>query len=125
MTTVTDLIPNLTALLGDAAVLTKAEDLVPYGFDGTAAIRTRPGVVVLPTSTAQVSGCVKLAHAAGVPMVTRGSGTGLSGGSVPSPDALVICLAQMDKILEVDVENLTLRAQAGAVFDISGGRSVY
>ncbi len=125
MITVTDLIRNLTALLGDSAVLTKAEDLVPYGFDGTAAIRTRPGVVVLPTTTAQVSGCVKLAHAAGVPMVTRGSGTGLSGGSVPTPDALVICLAQMDKILEVDAENLTLRAQAGAVtmkIDEAAGR---
>jgi len=125
LATVNDLVPNLTALLGESAVLTKAEDLVPYGFDGTAAIRTRPGVVVLPTSTAEVAGCVRLAHAAGVPIVTRGSGTGLSGGSVPSPDALVICLVQMDRILEVDTENLTLRAQAGAVtmkIDEAAGR---
>jgi glycolate oxidase len=50
-----------------------------------------------------------------VPIVTRGSGTGLSGGSVPSPGCLVVCLAQMDKILEVDPKNLTLRAQAGAI----------
>ena len=81
--------------------------------------------MVLPTTTEQVARVVRLAHAARIPMVTRGSGTGLSGGSVPSPDALVICLAQMDAILEVDPENLTLRAQAGAVtmkIDEAAGR---
>jgi glycolate oxidase len=48
-----------------------------------------------------------------VPIVTRGSGTGLSGGSVPTPGALVLCLAQMNAILDVDARNLTLRAQPG------------
>jgi glycolate oxidase len=110
-----DLVSSLTAVLDASAILTQAEDVLPYGFDGTAALRTRPGVVVLPKTTAEVVACVKLAHAAGVAIVTRGSGTGLSGGSVPDPDALVIGLAQMDRILEVDAENLTLRAQAGAV----------
>ena len=65
-----------------------------------------------------------VAHAAR-PIVTRGSGTGLSGGSVPIPDGLVICLAQMDAILEVDAANLTLRAQAGAItlkIDEAAGR---
>ena len=50
-----------------------------------------------------------------VPIVTRGSGTGLSGGSVPSPGSLVLCLAQMNAILDVDPRNLTLRAQPGAI----------
>ncbi|HWB30600.1 MAG TPA: FAD-binding protein, partial [Vicinamibacterales bacterium] len=81
MSTVDTLIPTLEAIVGPSAVLTKPEDVVPYGFDGTAAIRTRPSVVVLPTTTAQVSACVKAAHDAGIPTVTRGSGTGLSGGS--------------------------------------------
>jgi glycolate oxidase len=48
-----------------------------------------------------------------VPIVSRGSGTGLSGGSVPSPGSLVVCLAQMNAILDVDPRNLTLRAQPG------------
>jgi glycolate oxidase len=125
MSTVDTLIPTLESIVGAAAVLTKPEDVVPYGFDGTAAIRTRPSVVVLPTTTAQVSACVKAAHDAGIAIVTRGSGTGLSGGSIPSPDALVICLAQMNAILDVDSENLTLRAQAGAVtqkIDEAAGR---
>ena len=50
-----------------------------------------------------------------IPIVTRGSGTGLSGGSVPSQGSLVLCLAQMDAILDVDPRNLTLRAEAGAI----------
>jgi len=95
--------------------LTAAEDLIPYGFDGTAALKQLPGAVVFPKTTEQVAACVRLAAAQGVPIVTRGSGTGLSGGSVPIADGLVLCLVQMDRILETDARNLTLRAQAGAV----------
>ena len=56
---------------------------------------------------------VAMEHA--LPIVTRGSGTGLSGGSVPIVNGLVLCLVQMDRILEIDPRNLTLRAQAGVV----------
>jgi glycolate oxidase len=58
---------------------------------------------------------VKLAAEHKISIVTRGSGTGLSGGSVPSGDCIVLCLVQMDAILEVDPRNLTLRAQCGAI----------
>jgi glycolate oxidase len=109
------LLASLRSVVGEASLLTQPEDLIPYAFDGTAALKSRPAAVVFPSTTAQVAECVRLAHAAAVPMVTRGSGTGLSGGSVPGPDALVICLAHMNRILEVDTENLTLRAEAGAV----------
>ena len=78
------LIESLSAVVGGDAVLTRAEDLVPYSFDGTAVLKTRPSAVVFPQTTAQVSDCVKLAAAGGTPIVTRGSGTGLSGGSVPT-----------------------------------------
>ncbi|MEO7889693.1 MAG: FAD-linked oxidase C-terminal domain-containing protein [Vicinamibacterales bacterium] len=108
-------ISALGAAVGATAVLTKPEDVIPYGFDGTAALKQRPGVVVFPHTTEEVAQCVRLAAAQSVAIVTRGSGTGLSGGSVPSPDCLVLCLAQMDAILEVDAQNLTVRAQAGAV----------
>ncbi len=106
---------QLQAALGPAAVLTAPEDLVVYGFDGTAALKARPGAVVLPTSTEQVAACVKLAREASVPVVTRGSGTGLSGGSVPVDGCLVICLVKMDHILEVDEANLTLHAECGVI----------
>ena len=110
-----EILGALCLACGETQVLTAAEDLIPYGFDGTAAIKQLPGAVVFPKTTEQVAACVRLAAAQGVPIVTRGSGTGLSGGSVPIADGLVLCLVQMDRILETDARNLTLRAQAGAV----------
>jgi len=105
---------DLKRLAGSENVLTEAEDLIPYSFDGTAALRQMPGCVVFASTRELVSGILKLANQAGAAVVTRGSGTGLSGGSLPSPDCIVLCLARMDKILELDRANLTLLAQAGA-----------
>ena len=107
------MLDGLTGIVGPAQVLTRPEDVIPYGFDGTAALKHRPEAVVFPRTTDDVSRCVQLAAAAAVPIVTRGSGTGLSGGSVPSAGAMVMCLAQMNAILDVDPRNLTLRAQPG------------
>jgi glycolate oxidase len=109
------IIDALVSIVGSNGVLTRAEDLVPYSFDGTAALNERPSAVVFPQTTEQVARCIQLAGSNGTPVVTRGSGTGLSGGSVPSPGCLVLCLAQMDAILDVDPRNLTLRAQPGAI----------
>ena len=106
---------GFAAIVGERSVLVAAEDVIPYSFDGTAALSQRPDAVVFPRTTEQTAACVKLAAAAKMPVVTRGSGTGLSGGSVPTPGSLVLCLAQMDAILGVDARNLTLRAQAGAI----------
>jgi glycolate oxidase len=109
------IIEALSSAVGAANVLTRPEDLVPYSFDGTAALKERPGAVVFPVTTAQVAECVRVAASSRMPIVTRGSGTGLSGGSVPVPGCLVLCLTKMDTILEVDPRNLLLRAQPGAI----------
>ncbi|HAL72014.1 MAG TPA: glycolate oxidase subunit GlcD [Verrucomicrobiales bacterium] len=106
---------SLRALLSPDRVLTADEDILPYSFDGTAALKVRPGAVVFPRTSEEVAACVKLAREAHIAVVTRGSGTGLSGGSVPSPGCLVVCVVQMDKILEVDEKNLTMRAQCGVI----------
>ena len=108
------IIPELQRLLGTDEVLTRKEDLIPYSFDGTAALRQMPGAVVFARNTEQVASVLKLANQAKTPVVTRGSGTGLSGGSLPSPDCLVLCLVKMDRVVEVDRANLTLMAEAGA-----------
>jgi glycolate oxidase len=109
------LLRSLGDVVGASAVLAESEDLIPYGFDGTAALRQRPGGVVFPRTTDHVVRCVRATVEHGVPIVTRGSGTGLSGGSIPSADSLVICLAQMTTIVEVDARNLTVRAQPGVI----------
>ena len=101
--------------LGQHRVLTAREDIIPYGFDGTATLKQLPACVVFPRDAADVSFVLELAREHRVPVVTRGSGTGLSGGSVPVVGAIVLCLVQMDRILEVDTANLTLRAEAGAI----------
>jgi len=77
-------------------------------------LQQMPAVVVLPTAADQVVAILKLANQTQTAIVTRGSGTGLSGGSLPSANCLVLCLTKMDRILELDRQNLTLLAEAGA-----------
>ncbi len=105
---------RLREIVGAGEVLTSREDLIPYSFDGTAALSQMPGAVAFARTTADVVAVLKLANETGTPVVTRGSGTGLSGGSLPSRDCLVLCLAKMDRVLEVDAANLTLMAECGA-----------
>lgn len=111
------LLAQLRNLLGAEHVLTAPEDLIPYSFDGTAALRTMPGAVVFARTTEQVAGVLRLANETRTPVVPRGSGTGLSGGSLPAPEGacLVLCLVKMDRILEVDRANLTLLCEAGTL----------
>jgi len=106
---------SLTVILGVDRILTKDEDLIPYSFDGTAALKHKPACVAFPESTEEVAACVKLAAEHSVPIVTRGSGTGLSGGSVPLDGCLVLCLVKLDRIIEVDAKNLTIHAQCGVI----------
>ncbi len=109
------MLDQLKKLLGAGNVLTEKEDILPYGFDGTAALKQLPEAVLLPGTTEEVAEIVKLAGEAGVALVGRGSGTGLTGGSVPSAGCWVLCLLRLNRILEVDTENLTLTAEAGAI----------
>jgi glycolate oxidase len=104
---------GFTSIVGAASVLTQPEDIIPYSFDGTAALRQLPAAVVFPQTTDDVSRCVQFAGAQSLAIVTRGSGTGLSGGSIPSAGSVVLCMAQMNKILDIDPRNLVLRTQPG------------
>jgi len=107
------IISDLQQLLGPENVLTTQEDLIPYSFDGTAALKQMPGCVVFPRNTEHVARMLKLANETKTPVVTRGSGTGLSGGSLPVTDCIVLCLVKMDKILELDRANLTILVETG------------
>lgn len=93
----------------------RPEELIPYSFDGTATLHQLPAAVVFAQTTQEVSSVLHWSSREKVPVVTRGSGTGLSGGSVPVAGGVVLCLSKMDKILEVDSANLTLRAESGAI----------
>src|SRR5687767_1778990 len=107
------IIADLRRIVGEKNVLTGAEDLIPYSFDGTAALQQMPGCVVFSESTAHVSEVLKVANATRTPVVTRGSGTGLSGGSLPVTDCIVLCTVKMTRILELDRANLTMLVEPG------------
>jgi glycolate oxidase len=106
---------DLTRMLGSERVLWEREHLATYGFDGTAALYAQAGCVVLPKTTAEVIQVVRYAAENKIPVVTRGSGTGLSGGSVPVHGCIVLCVVLMDRVLELDQKNLTIHVESGVV----------
>ncbi len=104
----------LSGIFPPDAILTAREDLVPYSFDATAVLQQMPTAVVFAQTAEQVSRLLEAANLRGLVIVPRGSGTGLSGGSIPLEGSVVLCLARMNHVLEVDARNLTLLAEAGA-----------
>jgi glycolate oxidase len=107
------ILAELRVQVGAAQLLTQAEDLIPYAFDGTAALSQLPGCVVFARSAADVIAVLTLANRERIAVVTRGSGTGLSGGCLPTPGSIVLCTVKMDRILEVDRANLTMLVEPG------------
>jgi glycolate oxidase len=104
---------ELRRAVAPGEVLTAKEDLIPYSLDGTAALQQMPGCVVFTRSTEQVRDVLRIGNAERIPVVTRGSGTGLSGGSLPVQDCIVLCTVKMNNILEVDRANLTMLVEPG------------
>jgi glycolate oxidase subunit GlcD len=109
------LLDELRALLGDGGVITDPGALLVYESDGLTAYRARPGMVVLPRSTAEAAAAVRALSSAGVPFVARGAGTGLSGGAVALGEAAVISLARLTRILKIDAVSRRARVEAGVV----------
>lgn len=93
---------------------TKPEDLICYGFDACG-IEDIPSAVVWPEETEDIVRIMKHAYENGIPVVPRGAGTGMTGGSVPLKDAVVISMERMNRILEVDKDNLTALVEPGMI----------
>ncbi|ABL00145.1 FAD-binding oxidoreductase [Pelobacter propionicus] len=110
------IIEKLEALVGKENVLTSKMDLVAYSYDATADVpRQAPDVVVLPTTSEMVQEIVNLARANKIAIYPRGSGTNLSGGTIPLKKGIVLSMQRMNKILDVDAANLTAVVQPGVV----------
>lgn len=107
------IVAALRAVLPADAVIDAASETRAYECDALAAYRCAPLAVVLPASTAEVAAALKVCHAMGVPVVPRGSGTSLSGGAMPTEDAVILGIARMADVLEVDYPNRLIRVQAG------------
>src|SRR5215207_2352945 len=109
------LMARLQGALGTAAVLHRPEELMLYEYDGSALDMALPDVVVVPASTAEVAAAVRIGADAGWPVVARGAGTGLSGGSVPVAGGLVVSLARLDRVLRIDAANRLAVVQPGVI----------
>ncbi|NJL51114.1 MAG: glycolate oxidase subunit GlcD [Hydrococcus sp. SU_1_0] len=109
------IIKQLEAIAGKDGVIRRKEELLTYECDGLASYRQRPALVVLPRTTEEVAGVVKICHDHDLPWVARGAGTGLSGGALPHEDGVLIVTARMSKILHQDLDNHRITVQPGVI----------
>jgi glycolate oxidase len=107
------LIGQIERAVGARYVITAPEQLTTYECDGLTGHRVTPALVALPRTTREVQAVVRACNEHRVPFVARGAGTGLSAGALPSADGIVISLARMDRILEIDLESGRVAVEPG------------
>ncbi|AXX99294.1 FAD-linked oxidase C-terminal domain-containing protein [Profundibacter amoris] len=109
----TQIVARLQAVLPDGAVISDVAEVKAYECDALSAYRCPPLCAVLPADTEQVSAVLKICHEMGVPVVPRGSGTSLAGGALPTADSVILGVARMNDVLEVDYDNRFIQVQSG------------
>ncbi|MBV9506927.1 MAG: FAD-binding protein [Acidobacteriia bacterium] len=109
------ILDELRSVVDPRGLLTARDELRTYECDGLTNFRVAPGAVALPVSTEQVQALVRICHRARIPFVARGAGTGLSGGALPTAGGLLISLARMNRILEVDLPNARVVVEPGVI----------
>ncbi len=110
-----DIIEALQRIVGSENVLVDAEALEPYTHDETVGLRAAPEVAVRVRSAGQVAEILKLAQRERVPVTPRGAGYGLSGGAVAVQGGVILSTEKMNRILEIDKENLMVTVEPGAI----------
>ncbi len=105
---------ELRAIVGENYLLIEKEDVIVYEQDGSI-FQVMPEIVVVPGDVDQVAAVVKAAKLANVPIVPRGSGTGLAGGAVPAEGGIVLSLARLNRILKIDLQNRIALVEPGVI----------
>jgi glycolate dehydrogenase FAD-linked subunit len=108
------LLSRLREIAGEGYVLSEKEDVIVYEQDGSI-FQVMPEIVVLPGDVEQVSAVIRLAKQANVPIVPRGSGTGLAGGAVPAEGGIILSLARLNRILKIDLQNRIAVVEPGVI----------
>jgi glycolate oxidase len=117
---------KLSLILGKDGVIYAEDELIAYDCDALTGYRIKPLFVVLPKTTDEVSRVLRLCFEEGVPFVPRGAGTGLSGGALPTEEGIVISLARMNRILDVDIPNERVVVEPGVTnLSVTGAVSAY
>ncbi|APX89597.1 FAD-binding oxidoreductase [Brevirhabdus pacifica] len=107
------LVSLLQGVLPDEAVIHEPHETRAYECDALTAYKCPPLCVVLPGSTEEVAAVMRICHAEGVPVVPRGAGTSLAGGSLPTADSVVLGVSRLTDVLEADYRNRVIRVQTG------------
>lgn len=110
-----DTLAKLKQLVGANNFMDSPEERMVYSYDGTPLILQQPEAIVRPRSSEEVSLILKLANERDFSVTPRGSGTGLSGGSIPANDSIVLLFNHWDNIIEIDSDNLTAWVEPGVV----------
>ncbi|WP_299836314.1 FAD-linked oxidase C-terminal domain-containing protein [uncultured Jannaschia sp.] len=108
-----ELVRALGAVLPEDAIVYAETELRAYECDGLTAYKCPPLAVVLPRSTEEVSHVLRICHDMDIPVVPRGAGTSLAGGSLPTADSVILGVARLTDVLEVDYDDRFIRVQTG------------
>ncbi len=106
---------KIKEIVGEKNYSDAPEDKICYSYDGTPLLQKLPEAIVFPENKEQISALLKLANQENFAVVPRGSGTGLSGGSVPVDNSVVVVLTRWNRILEIDTHNLTALVEPGVI----------
>ena len=104
---------GLAEIVGRSNLRNSLEERIVFSYDATAMLAQQPEAVVFVETAQQISEVLKLANTDGFKVVPRGSGTNLSGGTIPMENSVVLVTVKMDRILEIDARNLTALVQPG------------
>jgi glycolate oxidase len=107
------IIDELAGLVAAGGLITSEDECRAFETDAFASYRKMPLAVVLPTSTEEVSAVLKYCHDNDVKVVPRGAGTSLAGGAIPKEDAIVVAVSKMNRILDINLANRSVRVEAG------------
>ena len=106
---------KVSQIVGAANYFDSQEDKIAYSYDGTPLLGRLPEAVVIPQTKEQIAAILKLANQEHFAVVPRGSGSGLSGGSIPVENSIVLVMSRWNKILEIDANNLTITVEPGVI----------
>ena len=106
-------VARLQSVMPKNAVIFEESEVIAYECDALTAYKCPPLAAVLPSTTDEVAAILKVCHEEGVPVVPRGSGTSLAGGALPTADSVILGVARMNRVLEVDYDDRIIRVQTG------------
>ncbi len=109
-----NIINKLQVIVGEKYITASREDLMCYSYDGTG-MEYMPSAVAFPGSAAEISAIMELANQELFPVIPRGAGTGMTGGSLPLEGGLVLVMSRLNRILEIDVENQVAVVEPGVI----------